>query len=71
MFLVLARTIYIRCMYGIFGRKFTKYTVIYGVYIRSWPTLVMFLVLARTTYAYVVRTEYLAGRLVGMRSYVV
>jgi len=27
----LAKTIYIRCIYGIFGRKFTKYTVyIYG-----------------------------------------
>ena len=30
---------YIRCMYGIFGREITKYTVIYGVYIRFWPTL--------------------------------
>ena len=35
----LARTIYIRCMYGTFGREITKYTVIYGVYIRFWPTL--------------------------------
>ena len=35
----LARTIYIRCLYGIFGREITKYTVIYGVYIRFWPTL--------------------------------
>jgi hypothetical protein len=35
----LARTIYIRCVYGIFGREITKYTVIYGVYIRFWPTL--------------------------------
>ena len=35
----LARTIYIRCIYGIFGRGITKYTVIYGVYIRFWPTL--------------------------------
>jgi len=26
-------------MYGIFGRDITKYTVIYGVYIRFWPTL--------------------------------
>jgi hypothetical protein len=26
----LARTIYIRCVYGIFGRKITIYTVIYG-----------------------------------------
>jgi hypothetical protein len=36
----LARTIYIRCIYGIFGRKTTKYTVIYGACIRFWPTLV-------------------------------
>jgi len=36
----LARTIYIRCVYGIFGREITVYTVIYGAYIRSWPTLV-------------------------------
>jgi hypothetical protein len=26
-------------MYGIFGCEITKYTVIYGVYIRFWPTL--------------------------------
>ena len=37
----LARTIYIRCIYGIFGREIIKYTVIYGVYIRFWPTLCM------------------------------
>ena len=35
----LARTIYIRCIYGNFGREITKYTVIYGVYIQFWPTL--------------------------------
>jgi hypothetical protein len=35
----LARTTYIRCICGIFGREITKYTVIYGVYIRFWPTL--------------------------------
>jgi len=29
----LARTIYIRFMYGIFGREITEYTVIYSVYI--------------------------------------
>ena len=28
-----------RCFYGIFGRVITEYTVIYGVYIRFWPTL--------------------------------
>jgi hypothetical protein len=37
----LARTIYIRCVYGMFGRENTQYMVIYGVYIRSWPTLNM------------------------------
>jgi len=42
----LARTIYIRCIYSIFGRDITKYTVIYGVYIRFWPTL--FINLLRT-----------------------
>ena len=35
----LARTIYIRCIYGLYGREITKYTVIYGVYIRFRPTL--------------------------------
>jgi hypothetical protein len=35
----LARTIYIRFIYGIFGRKITVYTVIYGAYIRFWPTV--------------------------------
>jgi len=53
----LARTIYIRCMYGFlagklpdirsytvniygfFGREITRYMVIYGAYIRFWPTL--------------------------------
>jgi len=37
----LDRTIYIRCVYGNFGREITIYTVIYGVYIRFWPTLHM------------------------------
>ena len=31
----------IRFIYGIFGREITKFTVIYGVYIRFWPTLNM------------------------------
>jgi len=31
--------IYIRCIYGKFGREITKYTFIYGAYIRFWPTL--------------------------------
>jgi len=37
----LARTIYIRCIYGVFGREITKYTVIYIAYIRFWPTLLI------------------------------
>jgi hypothetical protein len=53
--LELARTIYIRCIYGIFVRDITKdvghircictvlanpkYTIMFGVYIRFWPTL--------------------------------
>jgi hypothetical protein len=37
----LARAIYIQCMYGILGREIIKYTVIYGAYIRFWPTLCM------------------------------
>ena len=32
----LARTVYIRCIHGIFGRE-----IIYGVHIRFWPTLNM------------------------------
>ena len=43
----LARTIYKRFVYGIFGREITKYTVIYGVYIRFWPAL----------HTYVIRDE--------------
>ena len=30
---------YVRCIYGISGRKITTYMVKYGVYIRFWPTL--------------------------------
>jgi hypothetical protein len=42
MYVGLARTtyIFIRCVYGISGREITKYTVIYGTYIRFWPTLI-------------------------------
>jgi len=40
-YLGLARTIFIRCIYGIFGREITKYTVIYSVYIGFWPTLLI------------------------------
>ena len=35
----MARSMYIQCTYGIFCREITKDTVIYGVYIRFWPTL--------------------------------
>ena len=35
----LARSICIRCISVFLGREITKYTVIYGVYVRSWPTL--------------------------------
>ena len=38
-FIGLARTIYIRCIYGIFWMEITKYTIIYGAYIRFWSTL--------------------------------
>jgi hypothetical protein len=40
-FVGLARTMYIRCIHGIFGREITNYTVIYGAYIRFWPTLLI------------------------------
>jgi hypothetical protein len=33
----LAITIYFRCLYGLYGRKIIKYTVIYGAHIRFWP----------------------------------
>jgi len=32
LYIGLAKTIYIRCIHGIFGREFTKYTGIYGAY---------------------------------------
>jgi len=32
----LARTIHIRFIFGIFGREFTTYTVIYGAFIQFW-----------------------------------
>jgi hypothetical protein len=39
-YLELAITIRIRCIYGIFGKEITNYTVIHSVYtIRFWPTL--------------------------------
>jgi len=47
----LARTIYIRCVYGIFGREITKYTVKYGVHIRFWPTLCIYFVACKVNTA--------------------
>ena len=32
---------HLRCIYSIFGREFTVYMVIYGAYIRFWPTVLM------------------------------
>ena len=43
LFVGLARTIYIRCTYGIFGLEIIKYMVYKCVYIRFWPTLVIWL----------------------------
>jgi len=34
-------TVYVRYFGGILGREITKYTGIFGVYIRFWPTLVI------------------------------
>jgi len=39
MYVGLATTIYVRCVYGIFGREITKYTVVYDAYTRFWPAL--------------------------------
>ena len=39
----LVRIILIRFVYGIFGREITKPTAMYGVYIRLWPTLFVWL----------------------------
>jgi hypothetical protein len=30
---------HVRCINGILGREITKYTVIYGAFVRFWPTL--------------------------------
>ena len=35
----LAKTLNVRCIYGIFGREITECTAKYGAYIRFWPTL--------------------------------
>jgi len=38
---------YICCIHGIYGREITNCTVIYGVYMRFWPTLYMLAVLLK------------------------
>ena len=52
------------CIHGVFGRKITKYTVIYGAYIRFWPTRLMIRVGQNHTFIgiYGVYTEFLAGK---------
>jgi hypothetical protein len=37
----LARTKFLRSIYGIFGKTVTEYSVIYGAYTRFWPSLRM------------------------------
>ena len=49
-YLGLARTGVYLYLYGIFGREITKYTVIYDVYIRFWPTLLAFALLLMDLY---------------------
>ena len=84
-FVGLARTMYIRCVYGVFGRGITKSTAIYGVYIRFWPSLevckgglddrgmhpVRFVGLARTIYINGVCTVFLEGKSPKVRPYTV
>ena len=47
----LARTIYIRCTYGILGLEITKNTVYICGYIRFWPALCMWHCRVRSTHA--------------------
>ena len=54
----LARTIYIGCIYNNLGREITKYTVIYGVYIRFWPTLHICQICTDCLYVFLARTIY-------------
>ena len=49
--------IYIRCTYGILGLKITKFTVYIHVYIRFWPTLLIFIVSKPTTHHLTMRIE--------------
>jgi len=54
--------------YGIFGREIAKYIVIYGVYIRFWPTPT---ILPYTIYMVYTHTVFLAGKLPNIQSYTV
>jgi len=38
----LAITIYVRCIYNIFGMECTKYKVTHGVYLQPWPTQIIY-----------------------------
>ena len=38
----MVKTIRVRCIYSIVGRDITKYTVMYGIYIRFWLALLIF-----------------------------
>jgi len=51
---------------GIFGREITTYTVIYGVYIRFWPTLYVHHIIK----PYIIR-NFLAGKSPNTQSYTV
>jgi hypothetical protein len=42
---------------GIFGREITRYTVIYGVYIRFWPTLFLTQLLKNDMYVGILMTN--------------
>ena len=52
--------IYIQFTYGIFGRDITIYAVIYGVYIRFWPTLLVIYVRSTTLYLITYRRLHLS-----------
>jgi hypothetical protein len=41
----LARTTCKQCVYGVFGKEITKFAVMYGAYLRLWPTLRVFIAL--------------------------
>jgi len=43
-----AKNIYMRCIYGTFGREITKYTVIYNAYLHLWLTLLTSILHARS-----------------------